>query len=165
MREMLATSSHAYDVTHSFAFFTAITCWVVQRVRDTRRPVQISRFDAPSSARAFPWQAPASSVPSDLSAYWYFVGLRNAVAHGDDRNVSPRNEHSAKLKGYELQCSAHRRVGEQKQLIWEGNVFLSGAEMRRLGMELADAFCLALENRVRDVAVFRAEAGSIAEAA
>lgn len=66
------------------------------------------------------------------NAFETLVGLRNAVAHGDARKVSPVNRNGL-LIGYRLECN--NRKG------WQGSVVLDRDGLTRIATTLADTYC------------------------
>lgn len=103
-----------YSVTQTYALFTAILCWVMQRIRtkqdksETDRVAQkvldrLSRekinkepWDVAVTARIARIGALAVGVPTPSNFEkrrpdQVLIALRDAVAHGDARNVIPFN--------------------------------------------------------------------------
>ena len=89
-----------HDVTLTYSLFTSILCWVCERIRDPHHEIGRSLWGALRDERAFdlPWliddiprecrlkgPEPVEALPVSV----FLVGLRNAVAHGDDRKVTP----------------------------------------------------------------------------
>lgn len=185
MRQMLVNVHDDYKVTHTYALFTTILCWVMQRVRangneelDHRAQTVLAALeDEPVSAE--PWgifTTDADNGQSELepprlgpftkfdgfTAARFLTALRNAVAHGDARNIRPVNRNEI-LVGHEFHCSEKDRG----QVIWRGRIVLERRDMRRIGVALADRFCEALAGSRGDNshASFKQEAQEIREAA
>lgn len=139
LAEMLTTAREDYKATQAYALFTAIVCWVMQR---TRTPDEIMDHSA-QQARTVgerlraqniggpPWNYPA--VPQ-VTAFDFFVYLRNACAHGDARCILPINEGGI-LRGYAFRSLRPHVIDE---------VRLQRRDMIRLGTELASIYCAAM---------------------
>jgi hypothetical protein len=185
MREMLVNVHDDYKVTHTYALFTTILCWVMQRVRaggqdhinqraralfQELQNEQIS--DAPWSiwtdaghhhhdARRF---RPVGPFPEfqGFDAARFLTALRNATAHGDARNIRPFNRDEI-LVGHQFRCTEKDR----RRVTWQGTIILERADMRRIGIALADRFCAALsgDQHERERPYFEGEAGRIREEA
>ena len=162
MRDMLINVHDDYKVTHSYALFTTILCWVMQRVRANGQAVADQRarsvFDQLQREYASddPWRI-AEPDFQHLTAADFLLALRNATSHGDARNILPINEDQI-LVGHEFHCSKRTRDG---RIIWEGRIVLKRRDMRRLGIALADRFCEALDTRpdfVEEARLLREEA-------
>ena len=133
---MLGTAKEDYRATESYALFSTILCWVMQRAGT--RDDQAGRGDV--QARAFgdalrcdridgaPWHI--EEFP-DMTAFDFFRLVRNSVAHGDGRQIRPWNEGDilvgqiVTIKGRELR--------------------LRRRDMQRLGCALAGVFCETME--------------------
>lgn len=132
LAEMLDSAKEEYKTTESYALFTTIVCWVMQRARtpDNRndmadrqaREVGIALQGSRISVE--PWSL--NAIP-DMTAFDFFIGVRNAVAHGDGRQIRPLNENGI-------------LVG-QIVPINRTEIRLYRADMRRLGRALAQVFC------------------------
>ena len=181
MREMLIDVHDGYKVTHSYALFTTILCWVIQRVRSNgagqldRKSVfkrlqteQISDAswqlwtggnNPPTEARRFRLGGPFEDFEG-FDAAKFLTALRNATAHGDARKIRPVNRNNI-LVGYEFACT------ERGNPTWSGTIVLGRTDMRRIGVAFADRFRAALseggneEHRLR----FEEEASLIREEA
>lgn len=158
MRQMLDAPQGDYLATQSYALFTSVLCWVLQHVRmppdqhSTARDkaahdllIQLQACDASDA----PWCAPTASVerierpgPNGIlvpatvgfegqTIEQVLINLRNAVAHGDARNVRPFNA-GAILVGFTFNCAD--RHG------WNGQITLLRSDMRRVGTELATRY-------------------------
>lgn len=132
LAEMLETAKEDYKATESYALFTTIVCWVMQRARtqnNANNPADIQAREVgkalqSSSISEAPWSVPQVSA---MSTYEFFVCIRNAVAHGDGRKIRPLNENGI-LVGQVIPVDGL-------------NLELRRADMRRLGCALADLFC------------------------
>jgi hypothetical protein len=162
LREMLAAVNEDYKVTKTYALFTAILCWVAQRIRaQGNGPIDVrgrALYDEIARERAVdpPWGLTAEGEHPQLLDFNFtdrsevqnvaempmtdlLVALRNAVAHGDARKILPIN-HNGWLVGQRFLVSAT----EGRRLLWTGRVDLRRAEMRRISATLAERFCAAL---------------------
>ena len=157
--------STRFNVTQSFALFSTVVMWTKNRawVRDDQLGVVDEAARAARkrlrAARICeePWFLPTIQPqiglvkPEGLStsdgvrinadfdadtAEDFFKWLRDALAHGDGRNIKPihkrsRQEPSTLLAGFEISSSRpKRRI-----------LSLYNADMRRMGSTLADLFC------------------------
>jgi hypothetical protein len=186
LRDMLNDAREPYKLTAAYAFFTAILCWSAQRMR-TRLNGNDSAFDIaakrlwdglkeePITSR--PWSirieeakvveiktslkrsALASGDFKDHTVARFIENLRNAVAHGDARNVRPFN-HGGKLVGFEFQCVEK----EKKKVTWSGKVVLLRSDMVRVADEIASRFCREMEAASKK-SHLKADAETIKEAA
>ena len=165
MRDMILKIDDDYEVTHSYALFTAILCWVMQRIRSTgtspidRRAQSVLVTLENELITSSPWRI-ATFVDGDpknirditqpvsvpgfegFTVSRFLTTLRNAAAHGDARNITPVNRNQV-LIGHNFHCSE----SENGKVVWRGNIILDGATMRRIGAELAHRFCDALASR------------------
>jgi hypothetical protein len=162
LREMLAAVNEDYKVTNTYALFTAILCWVAQRIRaQGDGPIDVrarALYDEIARERAVdpPWGLTAEGEHPQLLDFNFtersevqnvaevpmsdlLIALRNAVAHGDARKILPIN-HNGWLVGQRFLVSAT----EGRRLLWTGRVDLRRAEMRRISATLAERFCAAL---------------------
>ncbi|MDQ1902387.1 hypothetical protein RAH32_18360 [Paracoccus sp. WLY502] len=132
LAKMLTSAKEDYKAPESYALFTTIVCWVVQRARTPANQngaqdnqarevgiaLQATRIsDAPWSVKGLP----------EMTALDFFTGIRNAVAHGDGRQIRPLNENGF-LTGQIVPIS-----GKQLRL--------RRADMQRIGCSLAKLFC------------------------
>lgn len=171
LRRMLDEPPHkTFNVTQSHALFAAILCWVMQRVRASPGPNPTGADLA--AAKLFerlkrdlitkaPWNILAASsdqivrlgehsvhVPRapDFDSHTVdrlLVNLRNAVAHGDARNVHPFNltvGNKRLLAGFTFHC-AETDKRDRKKIIWRGQLTLLEADLRRVGSHLAKLYC------------------------
>ena len=144
LSSMLEYPKEEHEITESYALFTAILCWVTQRIRkpddqegagdSQAQSIEVQLSDVMVSEE--PWEIDGLD---GMSVFKFFKHLRNAVAHGDNRRIRPLND-NGELKGYsfELRC----RKG--KQYIDTVNLFQS--DMQRLGGALADRHCQTLKS-------------------
>jgi len=132
LSDMLVSAKEEYKTTESYALFSTIVCWVMQRARTPAdfddpadrqaREVGIALQESPISEK--PWLV--DTVPN-MTAFEFFIAVRIAVAHGDGRQIKPLNEHNIlvgqliPINGFEIK--------------------LYRADMQRLGCALADIFC------------------------
>lgn len=183
MRDMLENVHDDYKVTHTYALFTTILCWVMQRIRtngadriDQRaqsvletleneiisdQPWEIWTNDADDQqlVQDMPRRGPFPEF-GGFTAARFLTTLRNATAHGDARNIRPVNRGGI-LVGHEFRCSEKG----QRRVTWHGKIVLERRDMKRIGIALADRYCKAFADP-RDGGVdlyFKAEARSIRE--
>lgn len=141
LSEMLGTAKEDYKTTESYALFTTIVCWVMQRARTPAdraawgdvqaREVGIAlQGDRISDA---PWLI--EGLP-EMTACDFFISVRNAVAHGDGRKIHPLNENNI-LVGQVIPIAG-------------ADVELRRHDMRRLGQELAQLFCEKMEHHEQE---------------
>lgn len=155
MRQMLADVHDGYKVTHTYALFTSILCWVIQRIRAAEiAPVDraarqlLGQLHEERATRA-PWNLNAEHLRdfeftresgvqtlADLPASALLIAVRNAVAHGDGRTVCPINE-NAWLVGHEFSLE---ELNRRRELLWRGRVRLRRSDMRHIGDTLARRF-------------------------
>ncbi|MBE0564195.1 hypothetical protein [Brucella anthropi] len=141
LAEMLGTTKEKYRATESYALFSTIVCWVMQRARTTtngnnpadRQAREVGIALQGSRISAEPWSI--NTVP-EMTAFDFFISVRNAVAHGDGRQISPLNENNI-LVGQIIPVSGIK-------------VRLYRADMQRLGSELAKIFCDTMEAHERE---------------
>lgn len=132
LAEMLTSTKEDFKATESYALFTTIVCWVIQRARtpaNQNGPDDVQAREVGIALQAVrisdvPWLV--QDLP-EMTAFDFFTGIRNAVAHGDGRQIRPLNE-GGFLTGQIVPIS-----GKQLRL--------RRADMRRLGCALADLFC------------------------
>ncbi len=147
MSRMLTSVQGDYKVTQAYALFTAILCWVMQRIRAD----DIQMFDELRLERALghPWNFRADGERphlsniviatrgwniGDLTTADLLVGLRDAAAHGDGRRIRPANSEGL-LVG---QMFGVRTRNAQME------VTLRRGDMAYVGELLASRFCQAL---------------------
>lgn len=171
LRLMLEGLPHEqYNVTQTYALFTTVLCWVVNRIRIPTH--EISSRDDQIAHNLFktlskgtvsddPWhikltptariQAIGSHsivVPGPTgfemhTADRFLINLRDATAHGDGRNVSPFNVPVGSerlLAGFTFACAEFKN----REKVWDGEITLLEDDMRRIGSHLAKIYCDAL---------------------
>lgn len=132
LSEMLKTAKDEYKASESYALFSTIVCWVMQRARtpeDQPNPAdlqarEVGKVLREASVGEAPWSL--QDVP-EMTAFDFFISVRNAVAHGDGRQIRPLNEKNI-LVGQIIPVAGN-------------DVQLRRADMQRLGCALADIFC------------------------
>lgn len=155
LRMMLKRTSHdEFDVTHAFAVFSVICGWVRQRVgafaSDSEWPSGLDtlRMSVASPTWGLPnnvacgkacvkLHAGGNKVEIELSncsAWEFVVWVRNTMAHADQRGVWPIHEEVDRHK-------PHRRLTGFRFGCDDCYADLSGDDMRRLGIRLAEVFC------------------------
>ena len=175
LRTMLvAPPATDFEVSLSYAFFCTILCWVLQHVRVDKDPkaiqnlsddlaVEVAGALKKERASDLPWRCKLeiTGAPNgeqgnelstddarfELSAFGLLKMLRDAMAHGDARKVTPIHDqapHGSRiLQGFELKLEWKR--GEDfgtAQLFCEGII--------RLGSRLAQQYCDALRTAAKD---------------
>ena len=188
LRLLLEEPPHqSFNVTQSYALFTTILCWVMQRIRI--KPHEIASKDDQIAHKLFqelmgasintdPWRihvapteriepAGATSVrvpaPQSFEAHTaerFLVNLRHATAHGNARSVEAFNM-GGLLVGFTFSCAEF----ERKKKTWEGKITLLEADMRRIGIQLARLYCDAIRHSHLRDPHFGRDAASIEEAA
>lgn len=190
LRLMLEEPPHqTFNVTQTYALFTSVLCWVMQRVRIKAHEIHSKDDKAASSVfkrlegdsiSANPWRihvAPTGRiervgtvgvpvpVPQGFEAHTaarFLINLRDATAHGDARNVEPFNV-SSLLVGFTFSCAELKN----RKKVWDGRITLLETDMRRIAIQLAKLYCDAIrhsEPHRRDDH-FGSDASSIKEAA
>lgn len=164
LRRMLAGPEGPYLASQSYALFSTILCWVMQHTR-VHRDYQFTPGDRAASAlltalrnepvTADPWriwtepaarigeqgvQVPRPEGFEHHDAARFLINLRDAMAHGDARNVKPFN-HGEVLVGFSFECSEIR----SRQVAWQGRIVLLRSDMRRIGCGLASRYCDAIK--------------------
>lgn len=132
LAEMLVSAKEDYKTTESYALFTTIVCWVMQRARTPVNGTNLADRQAREVGIALqgtrisaePWSL--NTIP-DMTVFDFFIAVRNAVAHGDGRQITPLNE-----KG--ILVGQFVPIGGTK-------IRLYRTDMRRLGCALANTFC------------------------
>lgn len=132
LSEMLGTAKEDFKTTESYALFTTIVCWVMQRARTPADRAAWGDVQAREVGIALqgsrisdaPWLI--EGLP-EMTACDFFISVRNAVAHGDGRKIRPINENNI-LVGQVIPIAG-------------ADVELRRHDMRRLGQGLADLFC------------------------
>ena len=133
MRDIMVSIPDQDEVTHTYAMFTTILCWTVQRLRSGpnckdamgKKAHELWKTLERESIEDSPWCIRTSAFVMDdkvrdishTKSFPEFKGfkvskfltvLRNSVAHGDGRNIRPIN---IKIKGkqylnsYEFTCT------------------------------------------------------------
>jgi hypothetical protein len=182
---------HPFSVTRTYSLFTSILCWVMQRIR-IRPEEAVSKDDEivrhlfkrleGTLVVADPWRvsmtarieyngetkipAPAPEGFETHTVERFLINLRDAVAHGDARNVAPFNSERL-LAGFTFTCKEFKGRGKDKKLVWTGKITLLETDMRRIGIELARLYCDAIRRSEphRHDGHFGSDAASIKEAA
>lgn len=188
LKQMLENPSENFKATETYALFTSALCWVMQHMRIPEKEAQHDKDRAvrelwdllkgtPVSAPPWTIQMPTSGtiqrerphgivVPpsqgfADHNIARFLKNLRDAVAHGDARNVTPFNAHGL-LLGFTFSCS-EREHG--RGVTWTGEITLLRSDMQRIGMELCRLYCNAVQHGStrwhKDA--FEADAASIQE--
>lgn len=195
LRLMLEERPHEkFNVTQTYALFTTILCWVVQRIRTPRHEINSpddrivhKLFQTLSEAEIAddPWRinvAPARRIesmgshtvavpaPTNFERHTvrrFLINLRDATAHGDARNVSPF--HVSPVGSKRLLAGFTFACAEisDRRRTWEGKITLLEQDMRRIGIQLAKTYCDALRRSEphRGDSHFGSDAASIREAA
>lgn len=163
MRHMMEEPKGDYLATQTYAMFTAILCWVMQHLRipecqqanakDRAASILLKELETAKASDA-PWsipvssegraakvggahvQVPASSGFTDHSVKRLLINLRNAIAHGDARNIQPFNDGSY-LVGFTFNCA---EKSSQDGVPWRGNITLLRSDMSRIGSLLATKY-------------------------
>ena len=162
-----------FNVTQSFALFSSILLWSKNRAWVAGNEGVRRSWDDPAHHRAHdvrealrktpitdePWCLPLKppevmlvghagerTVNTDfvgMTAEDFFKWLRDALAHGDGRTIKPihklsRDHHTTLLAGFKIEY-APPKVPRRTLVL-----SLYAADIRRLGIALADRFCRAL---------------------
>jgi hypothetical protein len=172
LRLMLMEPPHkTFNVTHTYALFAAILCWVMQRIRNAQN--KNDQFAADILKKLFnqriaekPWSIQGLGrvaylglhsvhVPAPVNFDEHTVGrllinLRDATAHGDARNVEPfhvekRNSGERLLAGFTFHCSEKDRKN-RRRIAWQGQITLLEDDLRRIGCHLAKTYCDAMRH-------------------
>jgi hypothetical protein len=144
LAKMLETVTEEYKATESYALFTAVLCWVVQRARTAPHLNGLGDAEAKSVKAELEGQK-IEEAPwliqnlGEMSAFDFFKHMRDAVAHGDFRRIRPINENGY-LKGHSFELRGNN-----------GNNFIASvdlrrADMKRLGCGLAELYCKAMRS-------------------
>jgi hypothetical protein len=187
---MLEEPPHqSFNVTQTYALFTAILCWVMQHIRIKEDHVaskndkiarDLFRRLKGASIEAEPWRVyikpteriegvgptrvkvPAPQGFETHTAERFLINLRNATAHGDARRVEPFNTDGL-LAGFTFSCAEFK----DRKKAWDGKITLLESDMRRIGIGLARLYCDAIRNGEphRRDGYFESDAASINEAA
>lgn len=132
LAEMLTSTREDYKATESYALFSTIVCWVIQRARTQANQNGLDDVQAREVGIALqaarisdaPWSV--QDLP-EMTALDFFTSIRNAVAHGDGRQIKPLNE-GGFLTGQIVPIDGSR-------------IRLRRTDMARLGCALANLFC------------------------
>lgn len=167
LQEMLHDRNPRFRVTSAYAYFAAILYWSSQRMRTNT--VQDNSAAAVAANGVWqklsdenvsdrPWQVviaededvqiPRAAIAATASrsflgrtAQQLIKNLRDAVAHGDARNVVPYNSNGL-LRGFKFKCSNRDRA---RNVVWQGTIILGGDDMVRIANQIGNRFCSALE--------------------
>lgn len=158
---MLMAKHKQYNVSHTYAMFVGILCWTMQRIRKPDGLLDSLKADLIlSNLLDEPWNIkildtsknsltimPNSSLlvlsgEKDVTPWRLILALRNALAHGDARNVTPCHRQAGsgpthELIGFTIHCD---EKDKRKKVIWEGTITLLESDMRRIGSALATSF-------------------------
>jgi len=168
LRELLDRQPEAeHDVTLTYSLFTAILCWTCQRMRDNGRSLPIWKELGRERAADQPWgvrdlhpdKLEAGTRDLDaLTGSAFLVGLRNAMAHGDDRTVRPyhtgrEGRPDRRLVGFVFDAEFYDpdkgRPRESPPTWGKWRLTLKKVDMRRIGLALADRFCNGFDSDAR----------------
>jgi hypothetical protein len=171
LRQMLEERSHEkFNVTQTYALFTTIVCWVVQRIRVNnpktvydKRAARIFKELSGQPIDQKPWAVPlkvsrsiakVGRVDIDPTSAFsgehglagrFLINLRDAIAHGDSRQILPVHAGEPDeqwLAGFTFCCEEK----ENRKIVWSGQVTLLEDDMRRIGCHLAKIFCDAIQS-------------------
>lgn len=156
LRAMLAEKPHAdYSVTQSYGLCVAILAWVLQRIRtpenqanspEDRAAITVFRTLNQQKVEASPWNLKTHAAQGTISEHGDFKGftafnfmkwLRDAICHGDARQISPINTGNS-LTGFKI-CATARGDHERSLVLTE-------RDLRRIGEGLALMYCNALQS-------------------
>lgn len=189
LRQMLVDRLHTpYEITLSYALFGTILCWLMQHIRNDESSgpqdkmdeaaVRVAHSLRKEHASALPWKCDllaevvpygkkgfelsASKSDFELSAFGLLKMIRDGIAHGDKRNVSPLHTKASDgkriLRGFEIGL-------EWKKRSKFGKVRLYHEDMIRVGGRLAGEYCAALQAVADDSHLAEDAKMGIAEAA
>jgi hypothetical protein len=179
---LVAPPSKNFGVTETYALFTTTLCWVLQHIRIEEAEDQSGKHQAARQLHSQlksvmacdpPWSVHTNSTPrvdqlngkgisvptskgfEGCSVAKLLIALRNALAHGDSRNVLPFNQ-GGLLAGFTFSYSNAGR-----------EITLLQSDMQRIGSELARLYCNAVQQGAEryDGDNFKADAASIREIA
>lgn len=181
LRQMLVKPEGPYLASQSYALFSTILCWVTQHMR-VHQNYQFTPGDRAASALHAAlrteavtddpwciWTEPAARIgaggvqvprPEGFEhhdAARFLINLRDAMAHGDARNVKPHN-HGEVLVGFSFECSEIRN----RQVAWQGRIVLLRSDMQRIGGALAARYCDAIKG-ADQTGQLEAQAGAMIE--
>lgn len=186
LSKLLKEPDGRFSVTDTYASFVGVLCWVMQRIRAPGdKPADKAArnlWDELSTQTVEDWGIitragiplevlPLSTATArDVEPFcWkgraannFLVDLRNAMAHGDSRTVEPFNlrvkgRAEVELAGFTFHCE-EKKV---RKVVWKGSITLLEADMRRIGITLAERYCKALcgDEFARDAAAGVLESG------
>jgi hypothetical protein len=164
LRQMLiAPPDTVFNVTQTFALFSAILCWTLQHMRIPESGVATAGDQAAVNLRKAlerqliaddPWRInfvegvvlgariPAAPNFRGHAAMRFLKNLRDATAHGDTRTVEPFHASSRgadrALFGFSFKCAERDRQGA---ILWSGEITLLEEDMRRVGAAIAGLYC------------------------
>lgn len=163
---LLEADQSPFEVTQTYALFSSILCWTVQRLRSPHSEIdgvaiaarQLWNVWKQQDIASDPWciwtdpsdrnflangktiKVPNPSNFEDHDAARFLENLRNAVAHGDARTVQPFNVGSH-LHGFTFQCAEYSGRGKAKSLVWAGEMTLLKSDMVHIGSTIVRRFC------------------------
>jgi len=159
LRELLTQLPDSpHDVTLTYSLFSTIVCWTCQRIRAKDHAGTIWQALSREMASDADWGLVSQIKPvgegagadlTELPVDRFLLGLRNAVAHGDDRKIRPWHAVEGhgpnhRLIGFNLSVDFfdEGQSHKKEQPRWgRWTVSLSGMDMRRIGISLATRFC------------------------
>ena len=172
LQKMLEAPPHPeFNVTHTFSLFVSIVCWVVQRIRTSslsetdQLAASVLKSLKGQKVEDSPWSI--STVPNSTVGFGkakelnptypdfanmtvdrFVICLRNVEAHGDANKIRPCHwqcvgQASRELVGFTFECDEKDR---NKGVIWSGTITLLEADLRRIGVALAEAYCKSLRH-------------------
>lgn len=152
---LLERPPRGLELTTTYAAYTAILCWCMQRIRRDDGVVALLHKELRGEQFSQFFDQPRLRIVSEapMNDFADFVGdvgrfssldvlikLRDAVAHGDGGSVTPVNR-KGELLGFRFFCA---RL-ERRQPVWRGEVTLDQFGMRDIASKLASRFCEALD--------------------
>ena len=172
LMKMLKVPGHDnFHVTETFAYFSSVLCWVLQHVRISGREQEtpgdcraasLATALEQESIHAEPWciqlglpvaasiRIPAAEGFADHNVMQFMKNLRDAVAHGDARNVKPFHSRGSgadrRLLGFTFQCAELKN----RKPVWSGSITLLQSDMRHIATTLAKLYCDAVSGKSED---------------
>lgn len=156
LRALLTEKPHAdYSVTQSYGLCVAILAWVMQRIRmpekqanspEDQAAIAVCRSLDQQKVEASPWSLKTHGAQDtisehgdfkDFTAFNFLKWLRDAICHGDARQISPVNTGNS-LTGFTVCATAK---GDR-----ERSLVLTERDLRRIGEGLASMYCDALQS-------------------
>ena len=151
--KLLDRPDQKWNVTDTLSSFSLLLCWIIQRIRDENHKSHgLSRALEREFIDDIPWCITTDRANNEInkfklidkpegdidpySAYRFLVGLRNGIAHGDDRNITPIG-HRNMLVGFSIRLSEKRN---RDTTLWSGQCNLLQKDMRRIGLHLRHKF-------------------------